>query len=252
MSRAAIIRILILGGAVGLLEIACRIGLISNFDMIPPSMMVYYLVLMIVRGDLIGMGALRTFQDITAAFILALTVGVTTGIILHRFPSLRRTLDPLFAAYYAVPIFAFYPMFVVLMGLDGRPQIIIGFLLGVVAVIVNTLNGLDRVPRALLKTGRVLRMGRWRTAWKITIPAAMPYIFTGIKLAVAYSFTGIIGSEFILASAGLGFDISFAYNTFNNNVMYPLILFVLLVATAINMTFYHWEKIMFQRRRGRS
>ena len=68
--------------------------------------------------------------------------------------TLRDTLDPLFATYYAIPVFAFYPLFIVIFGLGDGPQVLIGFMLGVVAVIVTTLNGLDRVPRVLRKTAR--------------------------------------------------------------------------------------------------
>ena len=81
--------------------------------------------------------------------MLALGVGIVAGALLHRFARLRDTLDPLFATYYAVPVFAFYPFFIVVFGLGDMPQILIGFMLGVVAVIVNTLNGLDRVPPVL-------------------------------------------------------------------------------------------------------
>ncbi len=70
----------------------------------------------------------------------------STGALLHRLRALRDTLDPLFATYYAVPVFAFYPFFIVVFGLGDLPQVLIAFMLGVVAVIVNTLNGLDRVP----------------------------------------------------------------------------------------------------------
>ena len=73
--------------------------------------------------------------------------------------AVRRIFDPLFAAYYAIPMYAFYPLLIVILGLGDLPQIAIGFLLAVVAVILNTLNGLDRVPRVLLKTARVHRLG---------------------------------------------------------------------------------------------
>ena len=76
-----------------------------------------------------------------------------------RLARLRDTLDPLFATYYAVPVFAFYPFLIVVFGLGDLPQILIAFMLGVVAVIVNTLNGLDRVPRVLLKTARIHAAG---------------------------------------------------------------------------------------------
>ena len=75
---------------------------------------------------------------------------------------MREALDPLFATYYAIPVFAFYPLLIILFGLGDAPQIVIAFMLGVVAVIVNTLNGLDRVPRVLLKTARIARMSAAR------------------------------------------------------------------------------------------
>ena len=84
-------------------------------------------------------------------------LGVIIGTILHGYKTVRDILDPLFATYYAIPVFAFYPLFIVIFGLGDGPQILIGFLLAIVAVIVTTLNGLDRVPPVLKKTARVKR-----------------------------------------------------------------------------------------------
>jgi NitT/TauT family transport system permease protein len=127
--------------------------------------------------------------------------------------------------------------------------VLIGFMLGVVAVIVNTLNGLDRVPRVLLKTARIHRLGPVATALRITLPYAIPYIFTGIKLAVAYSFIGVIGAELIMSRTGLGYEIGYAYNNFDNATMYPLIVLVLGIAATVNSFFFIWEKKMLARRR---
>ena len=82
---------------------------------------------------------------------------------------MRETLDPLFATYYAIPVFAFYPLFIVLFGLGDGPQILIGFMLGVVAVIVNTLNGLDRVPRVLQQDGAHPAADALQTALQVTL-----------------------------------------------------------------------------------
>ena len=71
------------------------------------------------------------------------------------------------------------------------------------AVIVNTLNGLDRVPHVLDKVAHVLRLDPTAAAWRIRLPYASPYVFTGFKLAVAYSFVGVIGAEFITSSRGI-------------------------------------------------
>ena len=110
--------------------------------------------------------------------------------------ALRETLDPLFATYYAIPTLAFYPLLIVLFGLGDVPQIVIGFMQGVVAVIVSTLDGLDRVPRVLRKTARrATAWARSRRRGAITLPSAAPYMLTGAKLAVAYAIIGVIGGR---------------------------------------------------------
>jgi NitT/TauT family transport system permease protein len=190
----------------------------------------------------------KTLSNAAIAFGLALMIGIASAVVLHRFRPVRETLDPLFATYYAIPIFAFYPLLIILFGLGDLPQVVIGFMLGVVAVIVNTLNGLDRVPRVLLKTARINRMGPIETALEVTLPCAAPYILTGAKLAVAYSLIGIIGAEFIMSRGGMGYEISFAYTNFDNATMYPLILLILLVSIAINLLLARWEKNLMLRR----
>jgi NitT/TauT family transport system permease protein len=121
-------------------------------------------------------------------------------------------------------------------------------MLAVVAVIMSTLNGLDRVSRVLIKTARIHRLGPLATALKIALPCAAPSLLTGVKLAVAYAFIGIIGAEFIMSRTGIGYEISFAYNNFDNAVMYPLILLILVVSTAVNMALSRWEKVLMRRR----
>ena len=232
-----------------LLEGLCRFGFIDRFSMIPPSEIVWHLGRPArERADVAGDHARRS-TNVVAACVSSIVVGVILGTLIHRWRALRETLDPLFAAYYAIPVYAFYPLFIVIFGLGDLPQVLIGFMLGLVAVIVNTLNGLDRVPRVLLKTARIHRLGPVATALKVTLPYAVPYIFTGIKLAVAYSFIGVIGAELIMSRTGLGYEIGYAYNNFDNAVMYPLIVFVLAVAATVNTMFFLWEKKMLARRR---
>lgn len=242
------VRLLLGIAVVLLLEALCRTGVISRFAMIPPSEILWHLWKILTAGEL-WPAMRKTLTNVVVACISSIVVGVILGTLIHRWLALRETLDPLFAAYYAIPVYAFYPLFIVIFGLGDVPQILIGFMLGLVAVIVNTLNGLDRVPRVLLKTARIHRLGPVATALKVSLPYAVPYIFTGVKLAVAYSFIGVIGAELIMSRTGLGYEIGYAYNNFDNATMYPLIVFVLAVAATVNMTFFMWEKKMLARRR---
>jgi NitT/TauT family transport system permease protein len=247
MRYAALLRILVLLALVAALEALCRTGYITNFTMQPPTRIVQDLGKILVSGKL-NHAIAKTLTNATIAFGLALVIGIVTALLIHARKLVREALDPLFATYYAIPVIAFYPLFVILFGLGDRPQIIIAFMLGVVAVIVNTLNGLDRVPPVLLKTARVARMSPAATALKVTLPFAMPYILTGAKFAIAYSLIGIIGSEFIMSRDGMGFEIAFAYTNFDNAIMYPLILLVLLVSITANLALVAWEKRILGRR----
>ena len=231
-----------------LLEALVRFGVVGRFAMIPPSEILWHLGEILISGRLWPAIA-KTLTDVALAGAAAVLVGVVLGTLIHRWLALREALDPLFAAYYAIPVYAFYPLFIVIFGLGDLPQVRIGFMLGLVAVIVSTLNGLDRVPRVLLKTARIHRLGSIATALRISLPFAAPYIFTGVKLAVAYSFIGVIGAELIMSRTGLGYEIGFAYNNFDNAVMYPLIALVLTVAATVNAAFFLWEKKLLARRR---
>ncbi len=247
MTRVGWYRLLVVAGVIALLEALCLAGAIDKITMQPPHLIARDLFRMLASGRMNG-AIVKTLSNTLLALVLALGVGIVAGALLHRWRALRDTLDPLFATYYAVPVFAFYPFFIVVFGLGDLPQILIAFMLGVVAVIVNTQNGLDRVPVVLMKTARILRLSPIDTALRVTLPAAGPHIVTGIKLAVAYAFIGVIGSEFIMSRGGIGYEISFAYTSFDNATMYPLIVLILLASIAINAALSGWEQRLLARR----
>ncbi|WP_026380865.1 ABC transporter permease [Afifella pfennigii] len=247
MSRAGTIRLLFVVLCVGALEAACRGGLISPQFVIPPSVMAAHLWQLLIDGTITA-DIVETLSNVLMAVILAVSVGFVCGAVLHSLPRLRRAVDPFLATYYAVPFFAFYPLLIVIFGLNALPIVTIGFLFGVVAMIISTINGLDRIPPVLLKTASVLGMGPVRTALMIKLPSAAPHLFTGTKLAIAYSFIGVIAAEFIMSSSGLGYSIAYAFNSFDNRTMYALMLFIILLVTLINAVLYMWEQAIMQRR----
>ena len=233
-----------------LLEVLCRAGVITPFTMIPPSRMAQALYQALASGRILP-DVRSTLAGVVLAAVSAIASGVVAGAVIYALPRVRRALDPLFTSYYAVPIWAFYPLFVFLFGLTDTPKVIIGYLYAVVAMIVNTLNGLDRVPRVYRKTATVMRIGRAETFLRVVLPSAVPHIFTGVKLAISYAFIGVVGSEFILSTSGLGFQISWAYTSFDNDALYAMVLLIVLLAIAINVSLSSWEGALM-RRRGRS
>jgi len=247
MTRVGWIRLLVIVAAVVLLEAACRLGLIDHRTVIAPSEMAAALWRLLVSGQLNDMMA-RTFGIVVLAVLLAVVLGFALGLAIHALPRVRAALDPFFATYYAVPIFIFYPVMVAIFGLSVIPILLMGVASAIVAMIIATLNGLDRVPRVLGKVARVHRMGRAATALRIKLPAAAPHLFTGVKLATSYGFIAVIASEFILAPAGLGRLISDAYTDFNNPRMYALMLLLVVVATVVNMALHALDQRWAERR----
>jgi NitT/TauT family transport system permease protein len=247
MSKVGWIRLAVIVIAIGLLEVCCRTKLINPKVVIPPSEMADALVQMLISGQVNGQIA-RTFGIVLLAAAISIVAGFAIGVVIHAIPRVRQALDPFFATYYAVPIFIFYPVMIVIFGLSAMPIVLMGVATAIVAMIIATLNGLDRIPRVLTKVARVHRMGTVSTALRLKLPAAAPHLFTGVKLVVSYAFIGVIASEFILAPAGLGRVIADAYSDFNNRRMYAMMLLLVIVATAVNMLLHVFDQRWAERR----
>lgn len=233
LTREGWIRLAVVVAFVLVFELLCRLGVLPRTVVLPPSEMATSLWHLLVTGEFTA-DIVSTLQDVAIASALSIALGFALGIAIHALPRLRATLEPLLASYYAIPTFMFYPVFIVVFGVSDRAIIAIAVLLSIVAMIASTLTGLDRIPRVLRKTAAIYRMGLARRALLIDLPAAAPHLFTGIKLAFAYAFIGVIASEFILSGQGIGYQIAYAYNNFENRKMYGLMLLVIIVATVAN------------------
>ena len=249
MPREAWIRLAVIVAAVAALELLCRGGAIRHTAIIPPSEMAQALW-RILRAGTFNADIVTTFRDIALAAAISIGLGFALGVGIHAWPDLRLGLEPMLASYYAVPTFILYPVFIILFGVGSGAITAVAVMLAIVAMITATLNGLDRIPSALRRTARVLRMGPLSTALRISLPAALPYLFTGMKLSVAYAVIGVIASEFILSGSGIGYSIAYAYNNFDNQTMYGLMLLVILAVVVIN-TGLHMVDRRLNARRGR-
>jgi NitT/TauT family transport system permease protein len=241
MSKATWLRWAVVAGVVALLEVLCRIEVIPSAVMIAPSQMARALWL-ILRSGQMNADIAATSADVGIAVLFATIVGFLAGVALQGMPRVRRVIEPLLASYYALPVFVFYPLLIVLFGANRWPIVILGFMFAVVAMIINTMAGIDDLPRVLLKVADTFQMGSWRTALLIKLPAITPYLFAGVKLALSYAIIGVVASEFILSDSGIGYSIAFAYNDFNNNTMYALVLLIVVLVGLINMLMHLVEK----------
>ena len=245
-SPVAIARTAVILGAFAAIEVLCRTQIIDRITMIPPTEMVSSLW-RILRSGRFNEDIAFTIWNTAAAIGIAVAGGFFIGALLHAAPRVRRAVEPLLSAYYAVPIFVFYPLLVVAFGVGRAALIAMGALFGIVAMVVNTMLGLDRVPAAILKTASIMKLGPWRGLVLVRLPAAAPHLVTGVKLAVAYSVIAIVAGEFILATAGMGKRIAFGYNDFDNPTMYGMLLLLLTLVMVVNGALSVWERQLHRR-----
>jgi NitT/TauT family transport system permease protein len=247
MTRTRALQLVIVFGALAVLEALCRFNMIDRFTIIAPSAMLAALLHLMVQASWFWPDVRYTLFNLSAAVAISVAGGFLLGLAVHSVPRLRRVLDPLFTSYYSVPTFVLYPLVIVAFGIGPLSLIVMGALFGVVAMIVATITAIDRIPRVLLKVARMSRLDPIRTAFLLKLPAAAPHLVTGVRLAVAYSVIGIIASEFILATAGIGRRVALAYNNFDNQTMYALLVLILGFTIVVNALLGAAEQALHRR-----
>jgi putative hydroxymethylpyrimidine transport system permease protein len=155
------------------------------------------------RG-LLADNAWVTIQEVLAGFAVSLVAGAGFAVALHLSPTLRRAVYPLLVASQTVPIVVVAPILIVWLGFGIGPKLVIIALICFFPITVNTLDGLGSVDPDLLKMMRTLDAGRWQTFRRVEAPTALPYFFSGAKIAVAVAVIGAVFGEWAGSSAGLG------------------------------------------------
>ena len=233
MTPAGKVRLALIVVALVALELACRGGLIKHITMVPPSVMIYA-AFDVLLDPLLRASFMVTLEEVLIAISLAIVFGMACGFLLFAVPWLRKLADPVLGSWYAVPIFVFYPVMIVLFGIGEKPIIAIAVVFAIAAMILCTVDALDRIPLVLFKTAHILRLNlRQRVAF-LLFPAALPHLMVGLRLVTAYALIATIAGEFILSSVGIGHEIAFSYDNFMTARMYGLILIVIIAAVGLN------------------
>lgn len=156
------------------------------------------------RYDLLLTETWPTFFESVCGFALALVLGIPMAVCVANSRLLNLSLYPILIATQSVPKVAIAPIILVWFGLGIQSKLAIAFLVAFFPVVVDTATGLQETPAGLLELGRSLRASRWQVFWKIQLPAALPFIFSGAKVAVTLAVIGAVIGEFVGSVDGLG------------------------------------------------
>jgi NitT/TauT family transport system permease protein len=145
-----------------------------------------------------------TFFESVCGFVLALVIGVPMAVCVANSRLLNLSLYPLLIATQSVPKVAIAPIILVWFGLGMESKLAIAFLVAFFPIVVDTATGLRETPAGLIELGRSLRASAWQMFWKVQFPAALPFIFSGAKVAVTLAVIGAVIGEFVGSVDGLG------------------------------------------------
>jgi putative hydroxymethylpyrimidine transport system permease protein len=148
---------------------------------------------------------LVTAREVMLGSLVALVLGLALAIGIHFSQTLRAALYPLIIASQAVPVVILAPVLVLWLGFGIAPKLVVIALVSFFSVVVTTLAGLAAVDPDLIKLMRTFDASRLRTFRHVELPAALPGLFTGAKIAVAVSVIGAVFAEWIGSNSGLGF-----------------------------------------------
>lgn len=154
--------------------------------------------------------AMPTILESVIAFIISSIVGIALAGLLSSSRIVRETLYPNVVFFQLVPKIALAPLFIVWLGIGAESRLAFSVFISFFPVVIATLAGLDNVDRELLRLCRALRATEWQTFRDVRMPFAIPYVFSGMKIATTFAIIGIIVGEFITSQAGLGYLILFA------------------------------------------
>jgi ABC-type nitrate/sulfonate/bicarbonate transport system permease component len=152
--------------------------------------------------------------------VLATVVGVPIGFLMALSPVVRDYVNPWMTALYTTPRIAFAPVILLWLGIDLTAKVIIVFLGCVFPILINSFYGMRVVSRDFVEVGRSFRLSRRSLFLKILLPASVPFILAGLRLAVGRGLTGVAIAEWFGATEGLGYLIFFAGQTLNLPILF--------------------------------
>ncbi|PZV11465.1 MAG: nitrate ABC transporter, permease protein [Pseudanabaena sp.] len=155
---------------------------------------------------------LASFERVAKGYSLAAIVGVGMGILVGTTPVIDKALDPLFQFLRTVPPLAWVPIALAALRQNEPAALFVIFITAVWPILLNTAVGVKQIPQDYRNVSRVLQLSRQKYFFKILIPSALPYIFTGLRISIGLAWLAIIAAEIIMSGiVGIGFFIWNAY-----------------------------------------
>ena len=187
---------------------------------------------------------LITGTSVFGGFWLAVLVGVSLALVFSWSKPLNEAFMPLIVSLNMIPKVALGPIFIVWFSYGLGPNIIIAFSICFLPILITTARGLSEIEPDLIDLVRTLRASRWQVFTKIQLPGALPYIFSGMKVAVVLAVAGAIVGEFIASDRGLGYLMMQVQVTLDTAAMFMAVLLITFVGVVLYAIVLVLERLM--------
>ena len=194
--------VLIILAGLGLWELIVRLAHVPGYLLPAPSAIAADLA---ADWPVLGPALLVTVQEVLLGFVIAAVAGVGLAVALHLSPVARRAVYPLLIGSQTVPIIVLAPILVILLGYGITPKLVIVALICFFPIVVNGIDGLRSVDAELILMMRTLDASRWAILRRVEFPAALPSIFSGLRIAATFAAIGAVFGEWSGSSQGLGY-----------------------------------------------
>jgi NitT/TauT family transport system permease protein len=164
-----------------------------------------------------------TTSEILIGFLLSIVISIPLAAVLAQFRPVERALYPVLVASQTVPKVAIAPLLVVWFGFGLEPKIIIAFLVCFFPIVIDAMIGFRSTPKEVLWLARSMGTSRWKTFVHFQIPAALPNIFAGVKVASTLAVVGAVVGEFVAADRGLGYQLIVANGTLDVGLSFAIL-----------------------------
>ncbi|WP_219416781.1 ABC transporter permease [Pseudonocardia nigra] len=245
VSAGATAVLLLLLGAV--LEVGAQSGWWRASTMPAPSAMIAG-VGKLLQDPQFWDDATRTGLEIGLSIVCGSVFGLLAGLLFWKLPTVGRVFEPYLVSFYAVPMVLFYPVMIVIVGINATSVVILATIMATIPVALNTTVGLNGIRPVYLRLARSLECNQRQTLFQIALPAAAPFIVAGLRLGVVYALIGAVAMEFVTAQAGLGYRIRYLYEIFDNNAMFSYILVVLVLSVLLTALLALVERLVVKGR----
>ncbi len=222
-------------------QVAPSTGLVNPFFVSPLSEVLVAWRELLVSGQLwehLSASLVRS----AAGFLLAVVLAIPMGAAIAWYRSVREVTTPVFELFRNTAALALLPAFTLILGIGETSKIAIVTYACFFPILLNTISGVESVDPQLLRSSRVLGLSSATTFRKVVFPAALPTIFTGIRIAGAAAILVLIAAEMIGATAGLGYLINYSQYNFLIPQMYAAILTTTALGVAVNYSLVALER----------